>query len=335
MRLIDEADRGVIAWTGVVQADYPLRSMTICEVVERVVEQLDPEILAIETRKAIRRQPSNDAYDCVLRATPLVYRFDRDSWRQATDLLDRARAADPQYGRAFAFSAVCRLTGVAQGWSESPGDDIVRIGHDAAAAVACDPHDSLALALSAHIAAFLNHDFPRALALYDRAIRANPSCGFSWGYSALTFAYLGRSDEARERLARAQAFMIHDPYSSFMDAFHTVIDFASRDWPRTIASCRLHLEARPTLHNVRKLLIGALCFAGRLDEARREHDVLAALEADFGWDHYLATYPFGRPQDRTALAAALRKAGLLAAGPTGLAGRAGLRVVNRAVSAEA
>jgi len=312
VRLIDQADRDIIAWTGAVETQYPLPYSAIAEVVERVVEQLDPEILAIETRKAMRRPPaSRDSYDCVLQATPLLYRFDRASWEQATGLLQQALAADPMHGRAFAFSALCRVTGLAQGWSDEPDEDLRRLGREAAHAIACDPRDSLALALSGHIASFLTHDFAGAQALFERAIRANPSCGFSWGYSSLTYAYLGRTDEAAERLARAQALMIHDPYRSFMESFQAVIAWFAHDWPVAMDACRRQLDQRPTFTNMRKLLIGALCFTGQFEEARREHERLMQDEPAFGWDHHLESYPFGRGRDRAALAAALRRARLL------------------------
>jgi TolB-like protein len=312
VRLIDQTNRDVIVWRTNIRAPSPLQYETIAEVTEKVVEQLDPEILAIETRKAVRRpSASPDAYQCVLSAIPLIYSFKFDAWRQATQLLRQATEIDPQDGRALAFSALCRLTGLAQGWSTSPQDDLHLVGREAERGAACDPHDSLALALYAHVQSFLRHDFDGALNLYERAIRSNPSCGFSWGYSSLTFAYLGRTDEASRRIARAQAIMIHDPFSSFIDAFNTVIYFFKQDWATTISLSRHHLERQPSLHNLRKLLIGALCFQGKFADAQREARLLSEFEPQFDWVTYLQTYPFGRPNDRSELKAALMRARLI------------------------
>lgn len=314
IRLIDQVDRDMIAWTTAVDAPYPLPFEAISEVVERVVEQLDPEILAIETRKASRRPPeSYDSFDCVLRASQLLYRFDHEAWRQASALLERAVALDPQHGRAHAFSALCRLTGLAQGWSERPDADLLQLDREAAAAVACDARDSLALALAGHIRAFLHHDFKGARDLFVRALRANPSCGFAWGYSSLTYAYLGECDEAYRRLERARMLMIHDPYCSFMDSFHAVITWFAHDWPGAIESCRRQLAQRRSFTNMRKLLVGALCFQGDHAQARLEHQRLMDDEPQFTWARHLESYPFGRARDRMELKAALTRAGLLSA----------------------
>lgn len=319
LRLIDHRDRGIIQWTGAMQLGWPLQPGSLGQAVEHVVEQLDPEILAIETRKTLRRPPASyDSYECLLRAIPLLYQFEEVAWRQASDLLARARDADPQHGRAFAFSALCRVTGLAQGWSGDVRADILEADRDAAHAIACDPRDSLALAISGHIQSFVHHDFGSALTLFERAIRANPSCGLSWGYSSLTFAYLGRTDDATQRLSRAQEIMIHDPYVSFIDSFWAVIAFFAHDWSRAITITRRHLELRPSFVAMRKLLIGSLCHCGRIDEALIEDLRLREQEADFSWLTHLNAYPFGLGEDRVALTLALDRAGLIGEPPPGL-----------------
>lgn len=312
LRLLDTSDRDVILWAGAMQLPFPLQASSIGEAVEQVIEQLDPEILAIETRKALRRPAvTDDSYDCMLRAVPLLYRFEEAAWRQATELLDRACRSDPDHGRAFAFSALCRVTGLAQGWSGSPIDELRAADADAAHAIACDPRDSLALALSAHIRSFIHHDFDAALRLFERALRANPSCGISWGYSSLTLAYLGRTEEASRRLARAQEIMIHDPYLSFMESFGAVIAYFAGNWCEAVRLSRTQLQVRPAFVAMRKLLIGALCLSGRFEEAMREDCRLREQEGGFTWASHLEAYPFGRQEDRGALEAALRAAGLL------------------------
>jgi tetratricopeptide (TPR) repeat protein len=147
------------------------------------------------------------------------------------------------------------------------------------------------------------------MALFDRSARANPSCGFAWAYSSLTYAYQGQTDEAARRFERAQAIMIHDPFSSFIEGFNAVIRYFEGEWEETIAICRRQLELRPSFTNIRKLLIGALCFAGRRHEARAEAAELQQVEPGFSWQRHLDTYPFGRSSDRAALRAALLRAG--------------------------
>jgi tetratricopeptide (TPR) repeat protein len=259
----------------------------------------------------VKRSLNDSGYHLTLRAIPLIYRFERQAWEEASALLREALRRDPHCARSYAFSALCRLTGVAQGWSRDPALDTQLIIDESSRGISCDAHDSLSLALTAHIAAFLRHDFDAALALYKRATRANPSCLFAWGYSALTFAYLGNTDEAAERLARAAELIVHEPLASFMASFECVIAYFRRDWVETANTCRRHLYNHPTLNTVRKLLIGALCFLERIEEAWTEYGVLLECEPDFRWSTYLMAYPFARDADRQALEAALAEAGFL------------------------
>lgn len=323
MRLVDQSDRDLIAWSGAVDAAYPLRFSSICEVVDKIAMQLDPEILAIETRKAIRRpHPTPDSYECVLRAIPQLYSFERESWRTAAALLQRAVECDPDHGRAWAFSALCRATGLAQGWAASGPHELRKLDAECARAIACDPRDSLALALGGHLRSFLHHDFEGAMALFARSVRANPSCGFAWAYSSLTYAYQGQTAEAARRFERAQAIMVHDPFSSFIEGFNAVIRYFEGEWEETIAICRRQLELRPSFTNIRKLLIGALCLAGRRHEARAEAAALQQVEPGFTWQRHLETYPFARSSDRAALRAALLRAGFTLGEPDLAAGSA-------------
>jgi tetratricopeptide (TPR) repeat protein len=277
-----------------------------------LVAQLDPEILAIETRRAlVAITPSKDAYACVLRALALIYRFEEADWREAMTLLGQARTLDPLYARCQAVSAKCRIIGIAQGWSSNPLADLQRADTEANQAIGLDPRDSLGLALAAHIRTFVHHDFDGALALYDRAVKSNPSCGLSWGYSALTHAYMGRIDEARRRLDRARSIVIHDPFLSHIDGFRAVVAFFARDWDEAVRLCQLELRARPRFDNVRKLLIGALCHAGRFEEAAIEDARLRDGDPNFCWSRHLETYPFYHSVDRDNLVTSLVRAGLM------------------------
>ena len=313
-RLIDQRDRDQVAWTGESHSSLPLSPTAIIELVEAIIAQLDPEILAIETRKALAGiNGSRDAYSRVLRAMALLYRFEESGWREAMMLLEEARNIDPHYARALAVSAMCRIIGIAQAWSSDAAAEIATAGREADNAIGLDPRDSLGLALSGHISAFVHHDFERALGLFERAISANPSCGLAWGYSALTHAYTCRIDEAWDRLRQAREIMVHDPFLSHLEGFRPVICFFDKDWATTVEACRHELSQRPRFDNIRKLLIGALCQLGRFDEARAEDARLRTFAPAFCWQRHLRSYPFHFDADRESLRSALTRAGLLPA----------------------
>ncbi len=73
------------------------------EIVREVVGRLDPKLMQAEIERVRRRPPDNrNAYDCVLRAVPLLYKASAESFEQAGHLLQRAVALYPDYARAHA-----------------------------------------------------------------------------------------------------------------------------------------------------------------------------------------------------------------------------------------
>ncbi len=312
VRLTDSHNGDEIVWAHGETIDGPLRPAFVADIAERIVGRLDPEILAIETRK-VTSGPlvADDAYGLLLRAIPKLYTFERGGWEESTALLQRAIDIEPGFGRAQAFLALCGVTGLAQGWVKAGPEAVAHIDALAEAARNNDTNDSLGIALSAHIRTFLHHDFDGAKALYAKALDANPNCGFTWAYSCLTYAYTCDSREASRRYNRAAALFAEHPFAPILAAFKCVVLFCSRDWNGTIAASRRLLATHPAIANARKLLIGALCFAGRYAEARAEHVVLMAQEPWFTWTRHVETYPFARLVDRENLFLALEAADIL------------------------
>lgn len=312
LRLIDEHDGGAVLWTGECRMSLPLVESAMADLVAALVAQLDPEILAIETRKALASPVGeNGAYTCVLRAIAHLYRFECSAWHVALEEIANAEKLDPHYARALAVSALCQITGIAQGWSLDPKAALEVADAKARRAIGLDPRDSMALALAGHIRAFVHHDFVSATKHFERALLANSSCGFAWAYSALTYAYLGEPTEARERLTRATSILSHDPFLSFVEGFEAVICYFAGDFEEVIAIERDQLTQRPKFTNSRKNLIAALCQLGRFEEARREQVALEADEPGFRWADHLRKYPFAQPADRRSLARVLEVAGLI------------------------
>jgi TolB-like protein len=281
-------------------------------VAERVVEHVDPEILSIETRRA-RTKASVDcvAYECLLRAIHLVYSFERENWEVGRTLLEQAIVKDPQFGRAYAVSAVARSTALSQGWIAPTETEIATLDAYATRAIECDPYDSMALAISAHTRLRVKQDFDYAMPMYERALKLNPSCGFAWGYSAIAHGYLGQTEEAMSRLARARDLMVYDSFGQFLDSFDMPISYFSRDWSRTIALGEQFAARGVRVNNMYKLLVGALCQVGRFEEARRYNRGVMQREPGFSWRRFIAGYPFGLEQDRLSLAVAIARGGLI------------------------
>ncbi|UFZ06360.1 hypothetical protein LQG66_08705 [Bradyrhizobium ontarionense] len=311
-RLVDCRTAEQPVWVHECDLDRTTLQDFLGNVAERVVEHVDPEILSIELKRA-RVKASIDcaAYECLLRAIHLVYSFERDNWKLARTLLEQAIAKDPQFGRAYAVSAVARSTALSQGWIAPTEAEIETLDAYATRAIACDPRDSMALAVSAHTRLRVKRDFGYAMPIYERALQLNPSCGFAWGYSALAHGYLGHTEEAMRRLARARDLMVWDSFGQFLDSFDMPIFYCSRDWSRTIALGEQFSARGVRVNNMYKLWVAALCQVGRFAEARQHNRDVVLKEPDFSWRRFIAGYPFGREQDRLELAIAIARAGLI------------------------
>lgn len=312
VRLVDCRTTEHPVWEHERDLDRTILQDFLGNVAERVVEHVDPEILSIEIRRA-RTKASVDcaAYECLLRAVHLVYSFVRENWELARTLLEQAIAKDPQFGRAYAVSAVARSTALSQGWVAPTEAEIETLDAYTTRAIACDPCDSMALAISAHTRLRVKGDFGYAMPIYERALQLNPSCGFAWGYSALAHGYLGHTDEAMRRLARARELMVWDSFGQFLDSFDMPILYCSRDWSRTIALGEQFAARGVRVNNMYKLWVAALCQVGRFAEARQHNRDVVRREPGFSWRRFIAGYPFGREQDRLELAIAITRAGLI------------------------
>lgn len=312
VRLLDCRAAEHPVWSHERHVDNAVLQDFLGNVAERVVEHVDPEILSIETRRA-RTKTTTDcaAYECLLRALHLVYSFERENWETARTLLEQAIAKDPQFGRAYAVSAVARSTALSQGWIAPTEAEIETLDAYTTRAIECDPYDSVALAISAHTRLRVKRDFAYAIPMYEHALQLNPSCGFAWGYSAIAHGYLGQTEEALRRLARARDLMVSDSFGQFLESFDMPILYCSRNWSRTIALGEEFAARGIRVNNMYKLLVGALCQVGRFDEARRHNRGVMQREPGFSWRRFIAGYPFGREQDRLALAVTIARAGLM------------------------
>jgi adenylate cyclase len=141
------------------------------EVTARVAGAIEPSITQAEINRArIKPTSSLDAYDCFLRALPLVYQFTREGNDVAVDYLRQAIALDSRYAVAKAALAFNHVTRWLQGWG-APGDAEKGLAL-AREAIADDANDASVLRWAGHTLGFWA-DYDRALAVLEKAARAS------------------------------------------------------------------------------------------------------------------------------------------------------------------
>jgi adenylate cyclase len=275
-----------------------------------IVGSLEPRLRAVEAaRVADRPTESLDAYDCVLKAQARLYYFTEESYRDAGKLLERGIALDPSYAQAYAYLAWWLNFQIGEGWSADSESERTRAVKASQRAMELDPEDSFVLAIAGHITSFIAGKPEEAVELLDRALEVNENSPFAWGLSALTCAYLGRPEEARERLQNVWRLNPFDPLNFYFWIVAGIAEFVAGRYDEAIAWLRKSRRASPRFIACLRMLAASLALSGNEVGAHAIARELLNVEPSFRISTFVSWYPL-RPTDLTRLAAGLRAAGL-------------------------
>src|SRR5262245_13504610 len=184
------------------------------QIAASIAGALEPKLYQSEATRVLKKPTESlDAYDCVLRALSLLYKFNDSDFAAAGTFLRRAVALDPHFAEAHAYHAWWLNLAAGEGRSTDPAGDRAKAIMAAVTAIHLDPNDAFCLAVAGHVQAFLAKDLKGAVDLFDRALIANENSAFAWGVSASTYCFLGQPDEALARLRNAWRLSPFDPLS--------------------------------------------------------------------------------------------------------------------------
>jgi len=318
LRLLDLRMDSQVVWAFRFDKDMSNLLALQDEVAAKVVAQIDPEILLIETRR-IASQPPVDAtaYDLMLRAIQLMGRMEQGPFQQAGQHLERAIALEPGYAAAHSWYAYWHIFLVGQNWADHSNAIMDRAGELAERAILLDPFDARGLAIKGHVSAFLHHRLDEAMLLHDRALSLNPNLPMAWALSAVTYAYAGDPEEAERRNNRYKKLSTFDPHAFFFDAFFTLIHLMKRDYENAVKEGRKVVQLNPSFSAGYKPYLAALGYLRQELEQETEtmrHQLLA-IEPDFTIERFLKTTPMKKQADRLHYAEGLRRAGIHEGGP--------------------
>lgn len=276
-----------------------------------IVGMLEPRLMRVEVERALQKPTDSlDAYDCVLRALALIYQFETDGFNEAGRLLQRATELDPRYAQAHAWLAWWYNMAAGEGRSRDPLQDRQRAERAASRAIALDPDDAFCLAVTAHVRAFLQHKLEEAAEMFDRAVLLNENSAFAWGVSASTYCFLGRPEDALDRLRNAWRLSPFDPMNFFFWTVAGIAEFVAERYGQAIAWLRRAQRANPRFIACSRTLVASLAMAGEQDDAEQEASRLLALEPGFRVSTFASWYPLHGPGHMDRFAQGLRTAGL-------------------------
>ena len=273
-------------------------------VANAVAGQIEPTIIAIETRRAGAR-PTQDltAYDLFLKGMRAWGAFSKAGHAEATALFDAAIALDPGYAEALSISAFARANGLVFGWSDDPEEDRrVALDHRARA-LSARGDDPEVIATVAMASMQLGVDRAGALASAKRALARHPGSSTVQVNCAWVDLYAG---EAAAALAGFEASLRLDPRSVWRQIVLMGMAFANLFLHRFEAVIPLAQEAGELMPDLQpfaaSLTAAALGHLGQREEARA---ALAGVDLGAQGAAHLAGFA---PQDRETVMTGLSKA---------------------------
>jgi TolB-like protein/DNA-binding winged helix-turn-helix (wHTH) protein len=280
------------------------------EIAASVAAAIAPRVQDEEVARArLRPTERHDAYDCVLRALAGIYRLGTAEFDTAGRLLQRAIELDPDYAQAHAHMAWWYSLLAAEGRA-APGVDAGRLALEhALQAIRIDGRDAWALSVAGYMMSLQTKQHAQALELYEQALTLNPSCAAAWARSAATLCYVGRADEALQRIQRAMKLSPFDEHQFWQLTICGSACFVARRFDECAGWLAKALRLSPRYNGARRIRIAALAHMGELDEARALSQGLLDDVPDFSVQEFGRWSPLAEPH-RSELLRGLRLAGL-------------------------
>jgi adenylate cyclase len=282
-------------------------------VASKIARSLLPQLHSSALQRALRKPPdSRDAYELVLQAMHLLYRYDTKDMDTARALLLQATERDPQYSLPWALLAKWYIVRIGQGYSAD--EDLAKDSAEAAryASLALDRSGTnpVALAIFGHVQSFLFGNFQRAIEAFDRAITGCPNSAIAWSLSSPTYSYLGDGPTAIKRAEHGLRLSPLDPHASFYQTALTLAHYVNGTYEEAIRWGRRTLAMSPRLTANMRPLIASLVAVGQIDQAREISNQMLAIAPQFRVDPFISRYSISDPARKEKLRRELLAAGL-------------------------
>lgn len=276
----------------------------------QVAGAMHPAIRGAEIELARRKPPTSlRAYDFVMRAYPKIWGRRKDTNDQAIELLKRAIAIDPAYGRAHALLAWCRASNAAYLWAEQPERELerARAAVEAAGSIGDDP-TALAAAGSA---LSMCGEQERATTFIERALALDPNNAWAWARHGWIAIYKDEAVRAPERFQRAMMLSPMDPFAFNMRLGMATALAKTGSLSQAVAIAREVIAAHPDIIMSYRYLAAWSAMSGDLETARWAAQKLLTAQPGFTIERYRSLPIFrNTPEWADKVVEALIQAGL-------------------------
>ena len=250
------------------------------EITLSTVAAIEPSVRRAEIERAKRKRPENlDAYDLVLRATPLADTGMPDGASQALPFLERAISLDPNYALAHGQAAFCHeILYIRAGRREETRSAAI---HHAHSAIALGPDDASALVYGGIAIGLVEHDRALAQEVFESALAVSPSAAWAYLWGALILGWGGDAERAIEWGERGIRLSPFDPWITA--ALHGISmgHFLNGRYDDAAKAARRAIRSKPGFSISHMFLAAALAKLGRMDEAKAAAERVLQLQPNF------------------------------------------------------
>jgi adenylate cyclase len=250
------------------------------EITLSTVAAIEPSVRLAEIERARRKRPESlDAYDLVLRATPLVDTGMPEGALQAVPLLERALLLEPDYALAHGQTAFCNeILYLRAGRREENRTRAIRHAHTA---VALGPDDAPSLVYAAIAIGLVEHDRPLSLETFEAALAISPSAAWAYSWGSLILGWGGEAEQAIEWGERGIRLSPLDPWITA--ALHGISmgHFLRKRYEEAASAAQRAIRSKPGFSVSHMFLAAALAKLGRAKDANLAAERVMQLQPNF------------------------------------------------------
>ena len=250
------------------------------EITLSTVAAIEPSVRQAEIERAKRKRPENlDAYDLLLRATPLVDTGMPEGASQAVPLLERALLLEPNYALAHGQTAFCNeILYLRAGRREDNRTAAIQHAHTA---VALGPDDAPALVYAAIAIGLVEHNRILAQETFEAALAISPSAAWAYSWGALILGWGGEAERAIEWGERGIRLSPLDPWITA--ALHGICmgHFLRGRYEDAAAAAQRAIRSKPGFSVSHMFLAAALAKLGRMEDASAAAGRVIQLQPNF------------------------------------------------------
>jgi TolB-like protein len=276
------------------------------EIAERVIGEIEPELLKTESNLAAARHTGNmTAWDLVRRGTWCFHQVTRPTHFQARELFREACRLDPQLPEAHIWRARVSNGLISYGWSDDPSADLQEALQAALRAIYLDeknPYAHYALAMAS-----IFSSAEQAILPAEKVVELSP--GFALGHFAVGMARLssGRASDAIGPFQRGLKLSPHDPQNLAWFNLLATAQLIAGDTEGALLTTTRAQAVRPDWPPTLETMACCYAASAKWEDARRCVREMARLKGPSGFS--LAALRERIPQWRDQMSDLLRKAG--------------------------